>query len=86
MSLDTITFILKSVSDSRLLQETLAKLRALPGVAHVAQLSPNSGDENVRRMGYLQPEGDADLSVTLQRIRAIPEIDSADVAAERRLR
>lgn len=63
----------------------LARLGRLPGVRRAAALSPNSKSDVVRRMCYADVDDSADIDAVRDRIANLPEVESADVPAGRRL-
>ncbi len=63
----------------------LARLGRLPGVHRAAALSPNSKSPATRRMCYAYVNDDADIESVRDQIARLPEVESADLPAERRL-
>jgi hypothetical protein len=67
-------------------QETLLKrLTGLTGVQKAAALRPNSKNAAVRRMYYAQVNDDADIESLREAIASSPEVESADLPAQRGL-
>jgi len=63
----------------------LADVTALPGVHKATALRPNSKNAAVSRMCYAEVADDADVNTLVQRIAALPEVETASLPAERRL-
>lgn len=80
-----ITFMLQPGLDPAKHDRVLAAVRTIPGVEHVAKLSPNSEGSELGRMAYASLAGDADASMVLGKVNALPEIESAEIAAKRGL-
>jgi hypothetical protein len=65
--------------------DLLTRLGRLPGVHRAAALSPNSSSPVTRRMCYAYVNDGADIEAVRDQIARQPEVESADVPAERRL-
>jgi hypothetical protein len=63
----------------------LTRLGALPGVERAAALSPNSKSQVTQRMCYAYVNDAADVETVRGQIACQPEIESADLPAERGL-
>jgi hypothetical protein len=63
----------------------LKRLGRLPGIHRAAALSPNSKSAVTRRMCYAYVNDNADIQAVRDEIARLPEIESADLPAERRL-
>ncbi len=63
----------------------LTRLRRLPGVDRATCLNPNSKSAVIQRMCYAYVKDDADLESLRRQIGSLPEIESADVPAQRGL-
>ena len=63
----------------------LSRLRGLAGVKEVNALSPESRSSTVRRTAYAQLDAKADVEGVLQQVRAQPEVEFAEIPAERKL-
>ena len=66
-------------------EEVLRQIGAWDSISKTARLSPGARHPDVLRMGYAYVEDDADIDSVVQRLSALPEIESAHVPAERRL-
>jgi hypothetical protein len=63
----------------------LTRVGRVPGIHRAAALSPNSKNATVGRMFYAYVNDDADIEAVRDRIARLPEVESADLPAERRL-
>jgi hypothetical protein len=63
----------------------LTRLGRLPGIHRAAALSPSSKSPVVRRMCYAYVNDGADVQALRDQIAGLPEVESADLPAERRL-
>jgi hypothetical protein len=63
----------------------LDRLGRLPGIHRAAALSPNSKSAVARRMCYAYVNNDADIETVRDQIARLPEVESADVPAQRGL-
>jgi hypothetical protein len=63
----------------------LSRLGRLPGIARAAALSPNSKNPVTRRMCYAYVRDDADIHAVRDELARLPQVESADLPAERGL-
>jgi hypothetical protein len=63
----------------------LARLKTLPGIAHASSLSPQAKNPDVRRMCFAHVADDANVDEVLAQVRREPEVEQANLPAERRL-
>jgi NADPH-dependent ferric siderophore reductase len=63
----------------------LADVTALPGIRKALALRPNSKNASVSRMCYAEVADDADVNELVQKIRVLPEVETANLPAERHL-
>jgi hypothetical protein len=63
----------------------LHHLSRLPGIHRAAALSPHSKNAIARRMCYAYVNDDADIHAVRNQIAELPEIESADLPADRHL-
>jgi hypothetical protein len=63
----------------------LADVTAFPGIHKATSLRPNSKNAAVSRMCYAEVTDDADVNELVQKIRVLPEVETANLPAERRL-
>jgi hypothetical protein len=66
-------------------QSLLQRLADLPGVDRAVALSPHAKNPVTRRMYYAYVDDDADIERVRQQIAGQPEVESADLPAERGL-
>lgn len=53
------------------------------GIIAAARLAPQTGPPDVRRMCHAYAEADADLAAVIERLSALPEVESASIPARR---
>jgi hypothetical protein len=63
----------------------LEELRQRPGIRSAAALRPDARSESIQRMFYANVEDDADVTALLRDLQQRPEVESADLPAERHL-
>jgi hypothetical protein len=63
----------------------LTRVAEFVGVRQAAALRPNAKHDVTRRMCYARVSDEADLEGLKTRIAALPEVESADIPAERGL-
>ena len=63
--------------------EILEEVGAAPGIAAAGTLKPDSRHEAVARMAYARVAEDGDVDGVMQRLAAIPEIDSPALSPRR---
>ncbi len=63
----------------------LQQLGSWPEIAHVSPLLPEATDPAIQRMCYAYLADHANAVEVVERLRAVPEVESADLPAQRRL-
>jgi hypothetical protein len=64
----------------------LQQIRALPGVQAADYVQPDSTDVDIGRIAYVYASDDVDEATILERLNALPEIESTEIPPTRFLR
>lgn len=79
----TIVFNFSPDVSSETQHEILQKIEELPGVLKAVPLKPETKVREIQRMCYAHLADEANRDLILKKLRETPEIESAEVPAER---
>lgn len=83
--MQSVMFIIKPEVLLKEWQSVLKNLKTWAGVEDAAPLKPGAKNPAIRRMFYLYLSDDANVKAIVGKLRDLPQVESAEVPAERRL-
>ena len=80
-----VTFTLNRGLANEQREQALDHVRGIEGITHVGVVNPNTKTPELQRFAFADVSEAIDLSDLVEKITAIPEIESAEVPPRRKL-
>lgn len=81
--MQTILFAFKATIVSQRRKAILAQIKGWDGVHQVGRLDPKTKDADLARIYYIYLTAGADANLLVKRLLALPEIETAEIPAQR---